>query len=406
MQEIYMEKTSETGAKLFYEYKIEESTVKFRWGQIGSDNIQSDERTFTEGKNIGKKNEKSPEQCCIEDTARRARKKHEQGYEIIKGEGFVIANTGKTVKATDLSVPKPMKAQTLKDHWKKMDGVDEVYFQPKLDGNRGLINIRTGKMYSSGRKEMTHLPEIVEQVVKACEPIKDEVEWVDGELYSPKLVFNDLQSVLSTWKNTEKEGLAELRKEVKFYLFDVISDKPFSERLEFIKKLESNDKLQIVKTIVGHPHEAIGSQDDFIELPEGVVSLHDVFIEEGYEGIMIRTVKTLVRKDWVDKPYESKRSMQIFKHKLFDDEEFEVIGFEPEEHDPTKLGAGVLRMKNDDTFPARPAMTDDYKAEIWANQDKFIGRLATIKFQGKFADTGKPRFPRLTKFRLPEDITE
>jgi ATP-dependent DNA ligase len=387
-----MEKINNNDKRQYYRYMIDGNTVHFNWGEVGTDNPQSDSRTFAKGKNIGQANEKSPEQCCLEDTVSRARKKHESGYTVIQGMDIIEMHTHKNVRASDINIPKPMKAQTMKDHWKKLDGVPEVYVQPKLDGNRGLINIRTGKMYSSGRKEITHLPDIVARVVEACDDIKDDVEWVDGELFSTRLIFNDLQKALRRWKHLEKPGTKKLQAQIKFYMFDLIMDRPFSERQEYLAKIKANSKVKIVPT--------------YTISPADIEKHHDLFLEYGYEGIMIRTMKTMVKKKWTDMPYESKRSMQIFKHKNFEDAEFEVIGFESQEHDPTKLGAAVLRFEGDVVFNARPGMTDDHKADIWANQDEYIGRMATVKFQERDPASNIPRFPVLTKFRLPEDLSE
>lgn len=382
MKEIYMEKTNVNGKRQYYRYLIDGATAHFNWGEIGTDNPQSENRTFTEGKNIGKKNEKTPEQCCLEDTVTRARKKYEKGYEVLKGMDIIEENVNKNVQASDLSVPKPMKANDLKNHKKKIEAWDTVWVQPKLDGNRGLCNISTAKLYSSGRKEISHLPEIVELIKESASDIADAIEYLDGELYSEKLVFNDLQTALRRWKNTDKEGTAELQDAVKYYVFDVVSDKEWPERLELLNKVKENSKVIVVPT-----YKIKASEID---------EYHEKFIEMGYEGIMVRLPGY---------SYEQKKSLGMFKYKLFDDEEYPVVGFEPQEHDPTKLGAAVLQMPNGATFTARPAMTDAFKEEIWNNQEKFMGRKATIKFQGKYEDTDKPRFTRLIKFRLPEDIT-
>lgn len=382
MQEIHMEKTNESGNRQMYQYFIEGNTVKYKWGVIDG-KIQTEERVFTEGKNIGKKNEKSQEQCCLEDTVTRARKKHEKGYEVIKGMDIIEANTGKAVKASNLDVPKPMKANTFKDHLKKVEQLEAVFVQSKLDGNRCIANTTTGEMFSSSRKPITHLPNISEAIVKACKPIASTIQWVDGELYSPKLVFNDLQTALRRHKNIEKEGTKELQDEVKLYIFDVVTDDGFRKRLDCLNKIVMNDKIEVVDTQVIHP-------DD-------IDSVNISLVNKGYEGVMIRLD--------VDTPYQQKRSMQIFKHKLFVDEEYAVIGFESQQHNDTKLGSVTLIHSNGEMFNARPAVSDTFKAEIWNNKDRYIGRMATVKFQEKDAKSDIPRFPVLTKFRLAEDIS-
>ena len=52
------------------------------------------------------------------------------------------------------------------------------------------------------------------------------------------------------------------------------------------------------------------------------------------------------------------------------------------------------------------AMTDAEKQEIWDNQDSYIGRVATVKFQELDKKSGIPRFPVLKGFRAESDIEE
>lgn len=380
MQTIYMEKPGERGKPIFHRYLLEGNKVTYEWGTVGGA-VQSETRVFSEGKNIGKANEKSPEQCCFEDTITRARKKFEKGYQFIEGEDLVMGNMNKTVNLADTEIPKPMLALVYNEHPKKFDGVGMVYVQPKLDGNRCLINRFTGKMYSRSRKEISHLPEIGKAVVDACAHLPNFVEWVDGELYAHNMTFNDIQTALRRWKHVDKEGTKELQEKIRFHVFDVVADLKWSDRLDLLDHIDENALIERVPT-------ALIKLDD-------LESFHKSFIDQGYEGIIIR-------KDGIG--YEQKRSASLFKHKTFMDIEGTVIGYNAEEHDPSKLGSLIIQLK-EGTVDARPAMTAEMKAHIWANQDKFLGLTATLKFQELDAKTGIPRFPVLKAFREKEDMS-
>lgn len=383
MKEIYLEKTNEVGNRQLYRYVIEGNRVTYEWGVIGGA-LQTDERVFTEGKNIGKANEKSPEQCCLEDTVTRARKKYEKGYEVLKGMEYITEHTSEVVKLSDVSIPKPMLAQTMKDHLKKLEGRQRVWLQPKLDGSRALVNTRTGKMYSRSRKPWPdHIQETMgPAVIQACAAVSGEVDWIDGELYSPELTFNDLQTALRRWKNIDTAGTRELQAKVKFYAFDVVHPGTWPERMVILGRVTPNDRVEIVETVEAAPLE--------------IDRYHQVYVDRGFEGVMIR-FDTL--------PYEEKRSMQLFKHKLFEDAEFIVVGFESQEHDSSKLGAVILEHPGTkERFNARPAMPDSVKEDIWTHQDRYIGRMATVKYQERDAKSDIPRFPVLTRFRIADDL--
>ena len=112
----------------------------------------------------------------------------------------------------------------------------------------------------------------------------------------------------------------------------------------------------------------------------------------------------------------SKEQLSI-KFKFFEDSEFEVVGFE-ELHKNTNeqvinelgytkrsthkknqipmntLGSLVLKF-GDVTFNVGSGFTDVQRAEIWANRDNYIGKLAVVRYM----DVGAKLVPRLPIFK-------
>ena len=375
MSKIYLEKTAETGNKVFWEAFLEGSEVTYRWGVVGG-KVQENSVFYTEGKNIGKRNETSAEEQALFEMERKARKKMEGNYSLIKGK---LTTTSKTAVASDVSIPKPMLAKTFDDQQKFVKSWKKILGSPKLDGNRCLINLETGKMYSRSRKEIISIPELGSIISKACENLKKRgIIWVDGELYSSKITFNEIQSIIR--KSTTVDSKAT---EIKFYLFDYISSESYTERYNNMIQIDKSisDRIEIVKTY----------SFAFDEIQE----YHDHFVQKGYEGIMLR---------YADGPYESKRSKYLIKYKNFFDEEFKIIGFQHEKNNPDKLGAVILVTKEGKEFTARPAMTEEEREKMWNNQDKYIGLKATVKFQEKDLKTQIPRFGILKGIRAKGDI--
>ena len=67
------------------------------------------------------------------------------------------------------------------------------------------------------------------------------------------------------------------------------------------------------------------------------------------------------------------------------------------------LGSLVLKY-GDDTFNCGTGFSDALRYEIWSNQDKYLGKLASIRYMSVGAKD-KPRVPSFIGFRHTEDIS-
>jgi DNA ligase-1 len=368
---IYLEKDGTTGKRCFWKAEVDGTAVTYSFGRVDG-TVQSETVNYTEGKNKGRANETTPEEQCLFEAETKARKKLDKEYVMVSGS---LSEEVAAVIRTDYDVPLPMLAKTYEDQQKKVVG--KIYLQEKLDGNRCLVNRFTGKMYSRTRKEIAHLPFVGESVIKATSGLPKDVVWVDGELFVTGMTFNALQTIIRREKNVDEK----LASRMKYYVFDVISSKPWSERRELVAAIKPSNTVHVVKDVC-----VDASQLD---------ARHDAYVMAGFEGAIIRLDGA---------GYENKRSSYLIKYKKFKDAEFLVTGFKSEKHNPDLLGAASLQMKDGQTFDARPAMSEDEKADIWANQKKYIGKMATIKYQDLDAVSGIPRFPVLKAFRAESDV--
>ena len=295
------------------------------------------------GKNIGKKNETTPfEQACIEAKAL-FKKQMDSGYSTKQG----LQNN---------EVPKPMLAHGYDKQTHKISFPAMV--QPKLDGVRMLLGpdgaciSRTGKKFSA---------EVLGHIVKENKYDR----WLDGELYSNELTFEEIVSACR-----KQSGTAN--KNIQYHVYDIIDpNKPFCERLADLKEYVNGMVFtRIVKTL-------------HVENHEQVLEHHDTFVQEGYEGIIIRNNIS---------KYEHKRSYHLQKFKNFIDDEFVIVDIK--EATGNDSGTAIVQCKNSkgDTFWVRPRGTREYRAEILKQKDLFKGQLLTVRFQN-LTDKGIPRFP-------------
>jgi ATP-dependent DNA ligase len=90
---------------------------------------------------------------------------------------------------------------------------------------------------------------------------------------------------------------------------------------------------------------------------------------------------------------QNKRSNQLLKYKLFQDEEFEIIGYEKELLNNMEYGV-IYKVKdnNGNEFNVRPKGDIQSRIDALKNIKNDIGKMLTVKFQNKSEDF-VPRFP-------------
>ena len=269
----------------------------------------------------------------------------------------------------------PMLAQTYK--------IDKGFktpclVQPKLDGVRAYFH--EGKFRSRNHKEYFNIQHLINLLIK----VKENVIF-DGELYNHTMTFQELMKFVKLKEIDEDEGgmLPKINKYVEYHIFDCyFPDNPemsFSERYKYLMSIQKVFKKSKIHFVKADELPSIDKLDEF----------HEKYASNGYEGIMLRTPES---------PYEFKRSKFLQKHKVFVDDEFEVIGYNKEVQDGIELVVWICKTKENLEFNCRPKGTHDERSELYKNADKYIGKKLTVVFQ-EYTDDGIPRFPVGKGFR-------
>ena len=159
-------------------------------------------------------------------------------------------------------------------------------------------------------------------------------------------------------------------------------------------------------------------------------AVFDKHVEQGYEGTMLRRL---------DGRYKQGRSTVnegiLLKHKLFDDAEFEVVGFNElmvNQNEAYKNDVGATKRSTDRSglvpggvlgtltfekpnftgpvgkltdhdFDVGTGFTSQQRHDLWQERDTLVGRVAKIKYQG-IGSQGAPRFPVFLGFRDQLDM--
>ncbi len=302
--------------------------VKREFGMVDGI-IQTSEKIVSKGKNIGKKNETSPMEQAIAE-AKALYKKQTPDNKVL-----------------------PMLAST----WTKKSRTSEyVYVQPKLDGVRLLVGKQNGEIMVLTRTGkpvtgMTRIPDASHM---------REGEWLDGEAYSPYLTFEEISG-----KFRKNASCPELE----FHIFDRFminnTEEPFQSRVKDLSQWPCP-----VMTMLIHR--------DRIE------EMHDNFVADGYEGIIIREP---------DSPYEiGYRSKNLLKFKKFDTDEFKIVDCVEGTARDTGTAIFVCVCDNGKTFNVRPKGPHAIRSSYWSNRKDYMGKLLTVQYQGTSVDT-IPRFP-------------
>jgi DNA ligase-1 len=341
------------------EYTIEVKENKFRTISGYTDGIKTtSEWTICQGKNIGKKNETTPEQQVLAEAQAMHRKKIETGY-------------FENISDIDNEIYfEPMLAQ---DWFKYKDKIKyPVYSQPKLDGIRGIV--RKDGMWSRNGKKIVSAPHIFEAMESLFKNNPDLI--FDGELYADKFA-NDFNAICSLVKKTKptSEDLKASAKQIQYHIYDLPSHPgTFLQRyLKLMNMVLPVNCILVETNQVDNDNDIAGYYMDYIHL--------------GYEGQIIR----------LDKLYENKRSKSLLKHKSFIDEEYIILDIEEGEGNKTGMvGSFMFESKTGKRFNASPKFNWEECQEMWKQRKELIGKSATVKYFNLTPD-GVPRFPYVIK---------
>jgi ATP-dependent DNA ligase len=349
-------KKTSTGALQGWTIIVDGNTIRTRFGQTGGA-IQTSEPTRCEEKNVGRSNATTAEEQALLEAQSQWEKKCKKDYTTTPAK----AMAGEASDLIDGGLL-PMLAHKFSEHGDKAQW--PAYAQRKLDGTRCIAIVdRKGKctLWSRTRKPIRSMPHIV----AAIEAQKTPGTILDGELFATDFHsrFEELISLIRS------SGPKSNCTEVQYWVYDAIYENiPFEERVGSLTGLHA--PLVPVETVL------VNNETEMREL-------FAQYVGEGFEGLMLRNRKGL---------YVGRRSTDLLKVKERDDAEFVIVGME--EGRGKLTGHGILELATPEGKKFRAKMQGNIGAlrDLWENQKKYIGKQATVTYQGLTAD-GIPRFP-------------
>lgn len=327
--------------------------------------MTTSEWTYAKEKNVGKANATTGWQQATLEINAKVTKKKEDGYTEI------LENVDQAQAAAWLE---PMLAHPIEKKPKAVRLGDVIVIQPKLDGIR-CIGTKDG-LFSRNGKPIVSCPNIAKEVAGILRHLPEGTR-LDGELYNHDFK-NDFNTLVSLIRKSEALSYEDQQK-VQYHLYDL--DTPslnYTLRYAMLEKCEDHGLYPSVRIV---PSEMEIVEEDWKNL---VDKLQVQFVEQGYEGAMIRIGHL---------PYEHKRSDGLLKVKTFMDKEFEILDIlEGEGNRSNMAGKLVVKVDTGKTSESGIAGGVTFYKWLWENREQLIGKKATVKFFGYTLD-GKLRFP-------------
>lgn len=275
-----------------------------------------------------------------------------------------------------------------------------IYVSTKFDGIRAMVI--DGVVYSRSMKPIRN--EYIQKLFG-----KEEYQGFDGEL-----IVGDIYAKDVFQKTTSGVMSKDGEPDVTFYVFDLwnLPDEDYESRQRILQDLLLQDSTMssVVYTMIHKCHTA-EDLDFFLKHEERV----------GGEGLIGRNPNGVYKYG-----RSTPKEQFSMKFKFFKTEEFEVVGFTERMHNSNEqkrdelgyaersgskegmipmntLGSLVLKY-GDDTFNVGTGFSDALRDEIWFNKEKYLGKLASIRYMSVGAKD-KPRIPSFIWFRHTEDIS-
>lgn len=272
----------------------------------------------------------------------------------------------RTEPRSKLKFRKPMGAKNYEGHEHHVDW--PCFAQPKIDGVRCVSDGQ--RFWSKNGKEFPVINLKHLQVPRFP-------HLVDGELMLDyDADFEEIVSVIKRAGHDESEKL-------QFNAFDIMTNETYMHRRLELKHLFHYRQTKIFSSgWLRVPTFKLNSERE-------LKKAHEQFIEQGYEGTIVRNAFGL---------YVSRKTHDLLKWKPLKDAEFPII--DVKEARGKDAGTPIFICDSaGGPFRARPMGSMKQRRQMWRDRKKLIGVPLTVEYQN-LTKYGKPRFPRA---KVPRD---
>lgn len=272
----------------------------------------------------------------------------------------------------------------------------------KYDGNRCFI--QDGVCYTRSMKVYPNVY-VGKALKEICQYSKDNKIAFDGELWSPQMQFNELQTISRSFYRWDIS--------IAFYCFDCLYNQQQSRMDSFKERIEK------LNNICWFPNTKIIEQKQ-LNNPEEVEHYYQHALEQGFEGLILRNPNAYYKHGRA-----TFKENIIHKLKAFDTLDAKVIDIIEQNSLIEGLDTGIDETghkkrthKQEHYQPANTAgalvVTDEFsrtfnvgwgkgwtkerRKDLWENKSNYIGRWVEIIYM-PYGEKDNPRMPKLLRFR-------
>lgn len=442
------------GDERMWKVWTEDATVKRLQGLIKGKK-QTYERTF-QGKNLGKKNETTPEEQAKQSAETMWTKQIDKGYYPKCKEGKAMlkkiqnatADTGghninagasirgRKPKATskvedckcsvvnvnitpmkaekwelaDTSNPKSVLPKVLK-YFNLTDGLDDdepedsgVYVQYKLDGWRCVSRLQEGPqglevaMTTNNKKQFgwfAHLRSELQTFLVDPKRRKLALDGLDGEIYAHRLVDENGSGMDDTSRFQTITKICSLTRKEPHPLETQVSFVVF-DIIDLSGKFTQDERFRRLDELFTPAFRR--SCPHIVRCNTKLVHCLEDIVEYHDEAAQEGYEGVIIRAR--DMKYSQKRNYSMRKYKNFLDREYPIIDVKKDEGVEDKYfvwvcqDPDIIDPETDEpmTFSAKPTGCDEDREYWYENYLEYIGKNMTVKFQ-EYTEDGIPRFP-------------
>lgn len=337
------------------------ATMIVETGYVGQ-KIRPIPKIIKKGKNLGRSNETTPFAQAVLEAQSKWNGKRDENYEPEQMD-------------PDNYTPRLMLPMLAKKP-EKGKIVYPCFVQPKFNGVCNLAEI-------SHNPDMFKLPpEILHHSRhgKLFPTLQHLDIWIEkfnppaplhGELYYHGWSLQKIRSY--TQKIRPDQG------KLQYWLYDMaLLNTPFTTRMEWLESVGNLINKNFHRCPIKiSPTYMVTNYDE-------AKKYHDLFVQQGYEGAMLKNANGLYMFQY--------NSNDIEKMKEFQDDEFEIIG--GKEGVGTDTGCIIYRCitKDGKEFDARPKGTVEDRQQMFIELPNDVGKPLTVRFS-EYSDDGIPQHP-------------
>lgn len=256
-----------------------------------------------------------------------------------------------------------------------------VATEPKLDGVRCIAISKNGvtNLYSRNGKSIS---DNYQDTI-----IKDLNAWsldnAASAVFDGELMGSDFTATVSHFrKKTGADTSSHF-----YHIFDWMPYEDWINKKSSMNCQTTREKLEDMCLQSSSKFLRIVKRD--VVFPDKIKQMHDIYVREGYEGVMIKTLDT---------NYKFGRGFNVMKLKDFYDADLEVVGFE-EGSGKYENSLGAIIVKNKEIrVNVGSGFTDEERKVIWENRGEFRGKIVEVRYQEETPD-GSLRFPTFRGWR-------